>query len=443
MMSTRILIAIGFSIVWPCDRRVISKCLSKELMMRSLFIFLLVTVFYVCFSSLSQSATLEEVVEYTLRQNPDLRSLRLEEEIARAQLQKARLPLIANPTVESNIVAKGKGGDVQRTFTDYGVGLSQEFEIAGQRGFRIDVAEKEIQRVGLEIRDKERIITSEVRNAFARTLASKRKVELRKDSVRLKEELLELTRIKLKAGDVSGLEVNVAELEYGKTKTELLLSEREYKESILDLQNVMGASPDVNAGIEGQLPTDNLRLPDKEDLRKSVRANRADLKASAVEAERTQSAIKLATREATPNITVRAFYQRDELRNTGGLIFSIPLPLIDTRQAERKIAKIRSEQSMIRYPNLQRMIEKEVEEGYVNLALSREEIALYSKETLGKSLENLELLNVAFKEGKVGFYDVRVAQKDALDIQFSYLDAQLRAQIAINALKRITGGDLK
>jgi predicted ATP-binding protein involved in virulence len=69
-----------------------------------------------------------------------------------------------------------------------------------------------------EIRDKERIITSEVRNAFARALASRRKVDLKKESVRLKEELLEFTRIKLRAGDVSSLEVNVAELEYGKTK---------------------------------------------------------------------------------------------------------------------------------------------------------------------------------------------------------------------------------
>ena len=148
---------------------------------------------------------------------------------------------------------QGKGGDVQRTFTDYGVGLSQEFEIAGQRGFRIDVAEKEFQRVGLEIRDRERILTAEVRNAFARALASKRRVELRKESVRLKEELLEFTRIKFKAGDVSGLEVNVAELELGKTKTELLAADREYKESILNLQDVMGAKPDVHFGIEGHI----------------------------------------------------------------------------------------------------------------------------------------------------------------------------------------------
>jgi len=406
-------------------------------------VFLMVVAFSIWLPSFGNSASLPEAVEYALRQNADLRSLRLEEEVAKAQLQKARLPLIANPTVESNIVTKGKGGDVQRKFTDYGLGLSQEFEIAGQRGFRIDLAEKELQRVDLEIKDKERVITSEVRNAFARGLASKRRVELRRETVSLKQELLEFTRIKFRAGDVSGLEVNVAELEYGKAKTELLTAEREYKESILNLQDVMGARPDANFGIEGEILADIPRLPDKEGLKMRALANRPDLKASSVEAEKTRSAVTLASREAIPNITVSAFYQRDELRNTGGLSFSIPLPLIDKRQAERKIAKIRSEQATIRYPNLKRTVEKEVEEGYLNLVSSYKEVDLYKTEMLDKALGNLDLLNLAFREGKVGFYDVRLAQRDALDIQFAYVDALLRAQISINAMERITGGDLR
>ncbi len=387
--------------------------------------------------------TLDEAVDYTLRQNPDLRSLRLEEEVAKAQMQKARLLLIANPTVESNVVTKGKGGDVQRTFTDYGLSLSQEFEIAGQRGLRIDVAEKELRRISFDIRDKERTLTSEVRNAFARALASKKRVELRKETLRLKEELLEFTRIKFKAGDVSGLEINIAELELGKAKTELLSADREYKESILRLQDIMGHKPDVDFKMEGEILSDVLKLRDKERLKESALTNRPDLKASQIEEEKARAAIYLAKREAIPNITVSAFYQRDELRNTGGLSVSIPLPLIDKKQAEKKIAKIRSEQATIRYPNIRRIVEREVEEAYADLVSSYKEIDLYKKEMLNKALENLDLLNLAFKEGKVGFYDVRLAQKDALDIQFAYADALLRAQTSINAIKRITGGDLK
>ena len=74
---------------------------------------------------------------------------------------------------------------------------------------------------------------------------------------------------------------------------------------------------------------------------------------------------------------------------------------------------------------------------------SQEELSIYKKEILNKSLENLSLLNLAFKEGKIGFFDVRLAQRDAIDIQFSYLDALLRAQQAIYAMERTIGGKLK
>lgn len=271
---------------------------------------ILIAFSLVHFASAVYSMTMEEAVKLALTQNIELRLLRLEEEVAKAQVQKARLPLIANPNVEGNVETKGKGGDVQRTFRDYGLSLSQEFEIAGQRGFRIDVAEKELQRICFEVRDKERIIVSDVKNAFARDLASKRRVELRKEAVGLKEELLEFSRIKFKAGDVSGLEVNVAELEVGKARTEFLAADREYKESILNLQDITGAKPDVNFRIEGEILTDILGVPDKENLKKSALANRPDLKASLIEVEKARSAIYLARREAIPNITVSVSYQR-------------------------------------------------------------------------------------------------------------------------------------
>ena len=119
------------------------------------------------------SITVDEAVEFGLKNNPDLQAFRLEEEVSKGQEIKARLPLRFNPTLESNVATKGKSPveEGSRRFTDYGVKLSQEFEIAGQRGFRIGIAEKDLGRVRLEIRNRERILISEVKDAFARTIA--------------------------------------------------------------------------------------------------------------------------------------------------------------------------------------------------------------------------------------------------------------------------------
>jgi outer membrane protein TolC len=62
---------------------------------------------------------------------------------------------------------------------------------------------------------------------------------------------------------------------------------------------------------------------------------------------------------------------------------------------------------------------------------------------VSKILENLSLSNLAFKEGKISFFDVRIAQRETVEIQFSYVDAMLKARQAIYAMERTIGGDLK
>ncbi len=167
--------------------------------------------------------TLEQAVILALEKNPEFQTLRLEEESAKGRNEKAQLLLINNPTIEGSISKKDKPeeeGDGK--FTNYGFKLSQEFEVAGQRGTRINVSEKELARVKLEIRDKERVLISDVKDAFTRALSLKKKSGLARENVRLNEELLGYTKDKFQAGELSGLDVNLSEVELSKAKKELL-----------------------------------------------------------------------------------------------------------------------------------------------------------------------------------------------------------------------------
>jgi hypothetical protein len=80
---------------------------------------------------------------------------------------------------------------------------------------------------------------------------------------------------------------------------------------------------------------------------------------------------------------------------------------------------------------------------YNNLTLSLQELAVFKEEIISKSIETLNLLNFAFKEGKISFFEVRTAQKDTLEIQFAYLDTLLQAQRWVYAVERVAGGELK
>ncbi|MGC2062512.1 MAG: TolC family protein [Thermodesulfovibrionales bacterium] len=414
-------------------------------------IYAVVIVLYALFISTSSAAafktnelTLEQAITLALEKNPDLQTLRLEEETAKGQNERARLLLINNPTIEGTVSKKDRpeeeGGG---KFTNYGFKLSQEFEVAGQRGARIAVAEKELARVKLEIRDKERILISDVKDTFTKALALKKKSGLAREIVSLNEELLGDTKIKFQAGDVSGLDVNLSDVELSKAKKDLLLAHREYRESLLALQGLLGLSPDMSFAIKGDLPSEAPALPDREALKTLAFSNRPDAKAGEFEIAKTQSALELVKKEAFPNITLSGFYDRDERRNVAGLGISIPLPFFDRKQAEKKEAFAKAEGAKIKAVGLKKTIEREIDQVFNDITSAIEELSLFKKEILVKAAENLKLLNLAFKEGKIGFFEVRLAQKDTNEAQLAYIEAQTRAQLALNAIEKTTGGTVK
>ncbi len=395
------------------------------------------------FTNTAFSLTLDQAVQTAISHNPELNMLRLEEDVAKGQRDKAKLPLIANPLLETSgskkerLPEEGTG-----TVTNYGVRLSQQFEIAGQRGVRIDVAEKNLARVTQAIRHRERSLVYEVKTAFARALSGKKRVSLAGEVSRLQEELLGFTNTKFEAGEVSALEVNLAEVQNSRAKRELLSAEREYRESILALATLMGLTSGTSMTLDGELSPELSSMPDKESLRSGL-LERPDIRAASAEVERAAGTVDLITREAIPNVTLAGFHDRDENRNETGMGLAISIPLFDRKQGEKREAQARASQARIRKAGLERRVEGEFETDYSNLVSSQAEVSIFKKEIVAKSQENLELLNLAFREGKISFFDIRLAQRETIEMQYAYLDALLKAQQAIYAVERTTGGKLQ
>ena len=70
----------------------------------------------------------------------------MEERVAEGQMEKARLPLAANPTVQAAVSTKewGTAGKTRGGAPTTDLVSGQEFEIAGQRGARIGIALKSL-----------------------------------------------------------------------------------------------------------------------------------------------------------------------------------------------------------------------------------------------------------------------------------------------------------
>jgi len=391
----------------------------------------------------AHAMTLNEAVETALKNNPEIQAVRLEEGAAQGRLDQAGLLLRSNPAIEGSVSRKDTLPEGGEKVTNYNLRLSQEFELAGQRGLRVDAARSGREKAIQDIRDRERVLIAAVKDSFARALAARRKIELAEEVVKLQEELVASATIKFQTGDISALEQNLADVELGKARRDRMLAERERRETLLGLQEVLGMKPSANFSIEGELPSEAPVIPDREKIRENVAQQRPDVQSATAEVRQAKSAMNLAGREAIPSLTVSGFYNKDERLDETGVMLSFPLPFFDRKQADRKEAAAKAGQALIKQASLERTIDREIGESHANLVAAAEELSLFKKDVLAKAMENLGLVNLAFKEGKFGFFEVRLAQKDIIDIQFAYLESQVRLQLALNAWEKATGGSLK
>ena len=112
----------------------------------------------------ADALTLDRVLELARQNNPELLAARQEAEIARGRLTKARYWNQFNPQIE--------GGAAQRHFDAGGTdvqpsgGLSLELEVAGQRGKRIEEADRNLARVDAEIANTERLTLAQVKKGL-------------------------------------------------------------------------------------------------------------------------------------------------------------------------------------------------------------------------------------------------------------------------------------
>jgi outer membrane protein, heavy metal efflux system len=253
--------------------------------------------------------TVDEAVATGLRNNPEMRTFRLEEDAAQGQMQKAKLPPFSNPVIEGGLSLKDRPqAEPGGKFRNNQISLSQSVEVAGQRGLRIDAATNNLERTRFDVRDLERRLRAEVRDKFAEALFLRDKELLTREYLRIQEELSDLVSVKYQAGAVAALEVNLSQVELAKSQRDVIAASTEYRNALLSLRNLIGVTADNALIPEGELAAGLPPLPEREALLARL-AERPDVKATDSEIRRAQAAEKLISREAIPNVTWTVFQE--------------------------------------------------------------------------------------------------------------------------------------
>ena len=398
-----------------------------------------------------RAVTLPEIMAIARENNGDVKALR--EEAGIGEAGKIKAGLYPNPVLDLEGSIGAPTGSTSENRAS--IGVSQEFLIGGKRGKRLAVAESELMRFGSRIKNAERLLLLEVKTGFYDLLLAENRVELAHKFRELNNQLLQITKELLAAGDIAELDVNLARVETARSEGRKIEAEREVVPSRQRLLALMGVNALTDLKIAGSPATKPL-VANPAELKALALKNRPDLQALASEKNKGEAELTLAQAERLPNVTAGIAFSRERsLTSVGGgmddrstdyligLKLSVPIPSFDRNQAGIKEAQTRKSSAEIRQASVRQSIEREVEAAHARLAAAEKAANIYAKEILPQLTENLKLVQEAYRLGEVGILAVIEEQKKFVEVNDAYLTALYNRNSAVAKLEAAVGVELK
>lgn len=356
--------------------------------------------------------TLEEAIARALENNPEVHAAQADMEAAHATLGGVSRLLRFNP--EAGIAAGPRFREDENTL-DLGLELSQELEIAGQRGGRVGVAEAELGAAESRLAARKSAVRADVQVAFGQVLAAEALVDLATQARSLVGDASSAAEERFRVGETSRIEVNAARVEVGRSARDLTLAQRARAGALAELASLLALPAGEPLAVEGELgrrPPPDLTLAPL--VSAAVKA-RPDLAAARQELAAAHAQVDLAEAEGFPNVRVGATYDREEGDQVIQGTLAIPLPLFDRNQGARGVAAARAGQAERALAAAERRIEREVRLAVTRYEAARSAAESFSEEALAALVENLGLVSEAFKAGKVDFLHVVLVRRETLE----------------------------
>ncbi|KPK80986.1 MAG: hypothetical protein AMS25_08110 [Gemmatimonas sp. SM23_52] len=320
--------------------------------------------------------------------------------------------------------------------------LTQEFEWAGQWGLRKSAADHGVSVAEGRALDVVRMTVYDIDVAYFRSVAAARRLEVRGLGLELSRRFLEAVRIQLWEGEVSTLEVNLAEIEAGRARAADRSARRALSMALLELTRTLGLPPEqsvriVDDGAGGPDP----RLLDLDSLVMLALASRPDLTATAAEVARAQANRRLATRGAFPNLRISAVAERGSVDEdvSWGLRVGLPLPLWNRNQGLRDGGRAEESRAEAQRAAIELQVRMEVASCLEAYSSASEELEIFDAQVLRPARANQQLLENAYAAGKLDLPTALLLRTQLLEAELGYWDAWLAERTALAALRAAVG----
>ncbi|MBZ0093661.1 MAG: TolC family protein [Sulfuricellaceae bacterium] len=370
---------------------------------------------------------LPQLIESAVQNNKDLQAARYAVEGARARLLQAGLA--SNPRLDMS--AKN-----DRIFNNEGeytasIGVSQSFSVAGRLARQKNVARVDVALALAEIKQAELKLAGDVAAEVYRILALNRQIEVREHLIEIDRKLVQGTRKRFKAAEVSELDVNAAQLDLLRLSQERALLSSQRMTQLARLNQLLGRPATQALELDDTLPSSE-SLPNLAELQAQALALRPDLRFALLNADRARADQALARAQRWEDWNVGVGLEQGRQVIDGGLpqgtsralglSLSIPLPLLNKNQGRIAEAASAGAQADARIEALKLSIGNEVAGAYAETERLRQALSEYRRNMLAVSARNVRLALQGYDQGLVSILEVVQAQRQQGELNIAYLN---------------------
>ena len=287
-----------------------------------LYIFYVLFSFFIITVAEADNLSIDEIVQKTLNNNPELKFY--EHEIDAAKADKAASTLLTNPEFETIGGRKTEGtgeGSV------WGVEITQAFEYPGRRKLRESIANRKVASAELNLEQFKAGLAAKARSVAYQLLFSQQLANVTREISKQGEALIKILEGRETAGTIPLLEMRIIEANIISLQKKALDAEQAVQSAELDLKQLTGDSLSKNIKVS---PSElNLKtLPSVDSLVAEALKTNFDIRGQSVELSTQELNVELSKNEKYPGFKVGSFFAEENAEGTqriSGIKFSIPL----------------------------------------------------------------------------------------------------------------------
>jgi cobalt-zinc-cadmium efflux system outer membrane protein len=382
------------------------------------------------------SITLEQALTLAFERSPMVRESAARVALAEGVLLGARTYPF-NPVLEAERASRDDG---QERTSDREIALSQEIEIAGQRGKRVASASAAAEAARAAF-DRPRLeLAPGVASAFATVLRARELATLAAFEREVAAELAAFEQRRLDAGAGTLIDLNVTRAAEGRAERRVALARADEAAARAALAEVLALPVAELPFVAGTLPDAWPAPPALAELERLALDRRNDLLALRSEVEAATARIRLERSLATPNLVIGVAKGREADReDLDTLRAGFTIPLFQRNQGG--IATARADEGVLsaRLASAELAVRREVAAAWSRAEATSRALAVFRQTVAGTLEESLDLVQRGLAAGKLRGSEVLVFRRELIDSRRELIEAAADAWLAQIELGLATG----